>query len=140
MMSRVKRVLRHAVTGYIPQGTGNSAPLPLLDQIKTESKPEVTELLKQEKPQELSKMPDEEQPACYEDPVCPGSVEVSREIRCGSENPLAFRVFRRAERTGLRLTGCSHHDSAYGVAQIHDICLSRVPDAPMTFSSWLATE
>jgi len=79
-MSRVKRVLKHAVTGYIPQGTGNGAPPPLLNQIKEEPKPEVTEPLKQEEPQELSKMPDGEQPDCYGDLDRPDSVEVAREI------------------------------------------------------------
>ena len=38
------------------------------------------------------------------------------------ENP-ACQVFRRVERTGLRLTGCSHHDSAYGVARTHRLLL-----------------
>jgi len=80
MMSRFKRVLRHAVTGYIPEGTANDIPPPALNQIKEEPKPEVSKPLKQEKPQELSKMPDEEQPDCYDDPVCPDSVEVAREI------------------------------------------------------------
>jgi hypothetical protein len=93
MMSRVKRVLRHAVIGYIPQGTANSSPPPLLNQIKEEPKPEVSEPLKQQESQQLSKMPDEEQPACYEDSVCPGSVEVAREIRCGSELPLHLGCF-----------------------------------------------
>jgi len=79
-MSRVKSVLKHAVTGYIPQGTGNSAPSPLLNQIKEEPKPEVTEPLKQEEPQELSKMPDEEQPGYIGDSERPSSVEVAREI------------------------------------------------------------
>ena len=80
MMSRVKRVLRHAVTGYIPQGTGNSAPPPLLNQIKEEPKPEVSKPLKQEKPQESSKMPDEEQPDGYGDLDRPDSVEAARAI------------------------------------------------------------
>ena len=66
MMSRLKRVLKHAVTGYIPQGTLNDIPPPLLNQIKEEPKPEVTEPLKQEESQELSKLPDEEQPDCSE--------------------------------------------------------------------------
>lgn len=123
MMSRFKKVLKHAVTGYIPEVTKKDVPPPGLKQITEELKVTVAEPLKQEIPQELSKMPDEEQPACYEDPVRPGSVEAAREIRCGSELPLACRVFRRTERTGLRLTGCSHHDSAYGVAQIHRLLL-----------------
>jgi hypothetical protein len=72
--------LKHAITGYIPDGTGNSSPPPLLNQIKEEPKPEVSELLKQEKPQELSKMPDEEQPDCYEDLNRANSVEAAREI------------------------------------------------------------
>ena len=60
MMSRWKRVLKHAVTGYMPQGTGNGVSKPLLNQIKVEANPEVSEPLKQEKLQELSKMPKEE--------------------------------------------------------------------------------
>jgi hypothetical protein len=48
MMSSFKRVLRHAVTGYIPEGTANDIPPPPLNQIKEEPKPEVTEPLKQE--------------------------------------------------------------------------------------------
>lgn len=80
MMSRVKSVLRHAVTGYIRTGTENSAPLPLLNQIKEEPKFHVAEPLKQERSQELSKMPDEEQPDCYGDLDRPNSVDVAREI------------------------------------------------------------
>jgi len=79
---RLRRILKQAVTGYIPDGSGNGVtprPPPPLNQIKEEPKPEVTEPLKQEKPQELSKMPDEEQPD-YGDPDRPGSVEVAREI------------------------------------------------------------
>jgi len=60
MMSRVKRVLKRAVTGYIPNGPVNSIPRPPLNQIKIEAKSEVTEPLKQEITQELSKMPEEE--------------------------------------------------------------------------------
>jgi len=60
MMSRFKRVLRHAVTGYMPEGTGNGVPKPPLNQIKEESRIAVIEPLKQEIPQELSKMPEEE--------------------------------------------------------------------------------
>jgi hypothetical protein len=44
-MSRIKRVLKQTVTGYIPDGSGNSSPPPLLNQIKDEP-------LKQEKAQE----------------------------------------------------------------------------------------
>jgi len=92
-MSRLKRVLKHAVTGDILQGTVNNSPPPLLNQTEQKPKPEVTEPFKQEESQELSKMPDEEQPDCYEDPVCPDSVEVAREIRCGSELPLHVGCF-----------------------------------------------
>jgi len=53
MMSRIKRVLKQAVTGYIPHGNGMQPQVPLLNQIKTEP-------LKQEKPEELTKMPEEE--------------------------------------------------------------------------------
>jgi len=60
MMSRFKRVLKHAVTGYIPQGTKNDVPPPGLKQITEEPKVTVAEPLKQEIPQELSKMPEEE--------------------------------------------------------------------------------
>ena len=79
MMSRLKRVLKHAVTGYMPQGTGNGTSIRPLNQIKEEPKLEVSEPLKQEKPQELSKMPEEEhdeqeleddsdsKPECYRD-------------------------------------------------------------------------
>jgi rubrerythrin len=79
-MSKWKRVLRHAVTGYIPEGTGNGIRVPVLNQIKEEPKVTVAEPLKQEEPQkpvpfaltegerageramsqELSKMPEEE--------------------------------------------------------------------------------
>ena len=62
-------------------------------------------------------MPDEEQPACYEDPVRPGSVEAAREIRCGSELPLASRVFRRVERMELRLAEYSFGNSTLGTAR-----------------------
>jgi hypothetical protein len=60
MMSRVKRVLRHAVTGYIPDGSGNGVthrPPPLLNQVKEEAKPRGYGLLKQERSHKLSKMP-----------------------------------------------------------------------------------
>ena len=80
---RLRRILKDAVTGYIPDGSGNGVPPrppPLLNQIKEEPKPEVSEPLKQEEQQELSKMLDEEQPDCYENPACPDSVEVAREI------------------------------------------------------------
>lgn len=60
MMSKWKRVLRHAVTGYMPEGTGNGIRVPVLNQIKEEPKVTVAEPLKQEEPQELSKMPEEE--------------------------------------------------------------------------------
>lgn len=60
MMSRFKRVLKHAVTGYIPQGTKTDVPPPGLKQITEEPKVAVTEPLKQENPQELSKLPEEE--------------------------------------------------------------------------------
>ena len=71
MMSGFKRVLKHAITRYIPLATVNDRPPPLLNQIKEEPKPEVMEPLKQEKPQELSKMPDEEQPRLLSR-SCPG--------------------------------------------------------------------
>jgi hypothetical protein len=66
---RLRRILKDAVTGYIPDGSGNSVPPrppPLLNPIKTEAKPEVTEPLKQEESHELSKMRNEKQP---EDPL-----------------------------------------------------------------------
>jgi len=78
-MSKARKVVLHALTGYISTGTEDNTPPPLLNPIKTEAKPEVTEPLKQEEPQELSKMPDEEQPD-YGDPERPSSVEVAREI------------------------------------------------------------
>ena len=59
---------------------------PLLNQIKEEPKPEVTEPLKQEESQELSKLPDEEQPDRYRDLVRSDSVEVAREIKCRSKS------------------------------------------------------
>jgi hypothetical protein len=104
-------------------GTIKDTPLLLLNQIKEEPKVQIAKPLKQEEPQELSKMPDVPNLDCYRSLAPAGSVEVAREIRCGSELPLASRVFRRTERTGLRPTGCSHHDSAYGVAQIHRLLL-----------------
>lgn len=57
---RLRRILKQAVTGYIPDGSGNGVthrPPPLLNPIKTDVKPEVTEPLKQEESHELSKMP-----------------------------------------------------------------------------------
>jgi len=80
MMSRFKRVLRQAVTGYIPNGTTNGVPHPPLNQIKIHTKSEVTEPPKQEESQELSMMPDEAQPDCYGDLDRPNSVDVAREI------------------------------------------------------------
>jgi len=41
MMSGVRRVLRHAGTGYVPQGKTNDAPPPPLNHSKEEPKPEV---------------------------------------------------------------------------------------------------
>jgi hypothetical protein len=79
MMSRVtklRRVLKHMVTGDIPGITETPEPTP---EVKQEPKVKVSEPLKQEEPQELSKMPDEEQPD-YGDPERPSSVEVAREI------------------------------------------------------------
>jgi len=46
---RLRRILKQAVTGYIPDGSGNGVthrPPRLLNPIKTEAKPEVTEPLK----------------------------------------------------------------------------------------------
>ena len=79
MMSKWKRVLKHAVTGYMPQGTGNGVPKPLLNQIKVEANPEVSEPLKQEKSQELSKMPEEEHD--------------EQELEDDGEKPECFRNF-----------------------------------------------
>ena len=59
---------------------------PLLNQIKEEPKPEVTEPFKQGESQELSKLPDEEQPDRYRDLVRSDSVEVAREIKCRSKS------------------------------------------------------
>jgi hypothetical protein len=61
-------------------GTVNDTPPLLLNQVKEEAEPEVTEPLKQEKLQELSKISDEEQPDRYGDLDRPDSVEVAREI------------------------------------------------------------
>jgi hypothetical protein len=76
MMSRLKGVLKQTVTGYIPPEPKDDFPYPpppLLNPIKTEAKPEVTEPLKQEESHESSKMLDENQSEHPEDPVHLGS-------------------------------------------------------------------
>jgi hypothetical protein len=80
MSTRIRRFRAHRGARHIPQGTGNSAPPPPLNQIKEEPKPKVSEPLKQEESRELSMMPDEEQPDCYGDLDRPNSVDVAREI------------------------------------------------------------
>jgi hypothetical protein len=130
MMSKVRKVVLHTLTGYISTGTEDNTPPPLLNPIKTEAKPEVTEPLKQEESHELSKMRNEKQPGSYEALVYADSVEVAREISCGSDPSLACRTLRRTERTGLRRAGCSNHNSAYCLAQSSVFCLSTTAQAP----------
>jgi hypothetical protein len=48
MMSKLRKVLTHAITGYIPDGIGHGGPPPSLNQIKEEAKPENSQSLKQE--------------------------------------------------------------------------------------------
>jgi len=72
-MSKVRKVVLHTLTGYISTGTEDNTPPPLLNPIKTEAKPEVTEPLKQEESHESSKMLDENRSEHPEDPVHLGS-------------------------------------------------------------------
>jgi len=55
-MSKVRKVVLHTLTGYISTGTEDNTPPPLLNPIKTEAKPEVTEPLKQGERQTSNKM------------------------------------------------------------------------------------
>jgi hypothetical protein len=79
-VTKLRRVLKHMVTGDIPGITETPEPTP---EVKQGPKVEVSEPLKQEEPQELSKMYDENDPDCNRVLALSRSVEATRAIKRG---------------------------------------------------------